>query len=76
MEVWGSNRAGSNGVIMPGLDAWVYSRPCSDDDAGGDVHYVSACATGRVIRALVADVSGHGAGAATRRCHPGQATHP
>lgn len=64
MEVWGSNRAGRNGVIMPGLDAWVYSRPAADDDAGGDIHYVSACATGRVVRALVADVSGHGASVA------------
>ena len=30
-------------------------------DAGGDVYYVSACATGRITRLLVADVSGHGA---------------
>jgi len=64
MEVWGSNRAVTSGVIMPGIDAWVYSRPCADDEAGGDVHYVSACATGRVVRALVADVSGHGSGVA------------
>ena len=60
MEVWGGNRAVDNGVVMPGLDAWVYSRPYSDDEAGGDVHYLSTCATGRITRLLVADVAGHG----------------
>ncbi len=60
MEVWGGNQAVNNGVIMPGLDAWVFSRPYEGDEAGGDIHYVSSCATGRVTRILVADVSGHG----------------
>lgn len=60
LEVWGGNQASDNGVIMPGLDAWVYSRPYEGDDAGGDIHYVSSCATGRITRVLVADVSGHG----------------
>lgn len=60
LEVWGGNQATNNGVVMPGLDAWVFSRPYEDDDAGGDIHYVSSCATGRIIRVLVADVSGHG----------------
>lgn len=61
MEVWGGNAAIDNGVIMPGLDAWVYARPYQQQAAGGDIHYVSSCATGRIIRLLVADVSGHGA---------------
>lgn len=60
MEVWGGNQASDNGVIMPGLDAWVVSRPYEGDDAGGDIHYVSSCNTGRITRILVADVSGHG----------------
>ncbi len=60
MEVWGSNRAVDSGVIMAGLDAWVYSRPWHGDSSGGDVHYVSSCATGRITRLLLADVSGHG----------------
>ncbi len=64
MEVWGGNRAVDSGVIMPGLDAWVYSQPFDQADGGGDVHYVSSCATGRIIRLLVADVSGHGSGVA------------
>jgi serine phosphatase RsbU (regulator of sigma subunit) len=66
MEVWGGNRAIDNGVVMPGLDAWVYSLPFAAAgqgaaDAGGDIHYVTSCATGRITRLIVADVSGHGA---------------
>ncbi len=64
MEVWGGNRAIDNGVMMPGLDAWVYSLPYQSGgptDAGGDIHYVTSCATGRITRLIVADVSGHGA---------------
>jgi serine phosphatase RsbU (regulator of sigma subunit) len=64
MEVWGGNQAVDNGVVMPGLDAWVYSRPYQGEAAGGDIHYVSSCASGRITRLLVADVSGHGAGVA------------
>jgi len=64
MEVWGGNQAVSSGVVMPGLDAWVYSRPYEGDNAGGDIHYVSSCATGNITRLLIADVSGHGSGVA------------
>ncbi|HSU68261.1 MAG TPA: PP2C family protein-serine/threonine phosphatase [Tepidisphaeraceae bacterium] len=60
MEVWGGNRVTDSGVIMPGVDAWIYSQPCAEECEGGDVHYVSTCAAGRVVRMLVADVSGHG----------------
>jgi serine phosphatase RsbU (regulator of sigma subunit) len=38
----------------------VFSRPYKGQAGGGDVHYVSSCATGRILRLLVADVSGHG----------------
>lgn len=61
MEVWGGNGVVDSGVIMAGLDAWIYSRPYGQSESGGDVHYVSSCATGRITRLLVADVSGHGA---------------
>jgi hypothetical protein len=60
LEVWGGNQAVDNGVVMAGLDAWLFSRPYSDQAAGGDIHYVSSCAMGMISRALVADVSGHG----------------
>jgi len=61
MEVWGGNQPVDCGVVMAGLDAWVYSRPYGAADGGGDIHYVSSCASGRITRLLVADVSGHGA---------------
>lgn len=61
MEVWGGYGVSNNGVVMPGLDVWVYSRPYQESAEGGDVHYVSSCGTGRISRLLVADVSGHGA---------------
>src|SRR5687768_6277197 len=62
MEIWGGNQVVDTSVAMPGLDAWVYCHPYGDSaEGGGDVHYVSSCATGRVTRLLVADVSGHGA---------------
>jgi sigma-B regulation protein RsbU (phosphoserine phosphatase) len=60
MEVWGGNQPVENTVHMPGLDAWVFSRPYLHADAGGDVYYASSCATGRIVRLLLADVSGHG----------------
>ena len=61
MEVWGGNQAVDSNVVMAGLDAWVYCKPYRDAEGGGDVYYVSSCATGRINRLLVADVSGHGA---------------
>jgi sigma-B regulation protein RsbU (phosphoserine phosphatase) len=61
MEVWGGNRAVESSVVMAGLDAWVYSKPYGENASeGGDVYYVSSCATGRITRLLVADVAGHG----------------
>ena len=60
MEVWGGNQPFDAGVVMAGLDAGVYGRPYRGVEGGGDVYYVSSCATGRITRLLVADVSGHG----------------
>lgn len=60
MEIWGGNRAAERRVNLPGLDAWVYSQPYQQADGGGDVYYVSNCATGRITRLMLADVSGHG----------------
>ena len=61
MEVRGGSHAADEAFAMPGLDLWVYSLPFDSAAAGGDIHYVSSCATGRIARVLVADVSGHGA---------------
>ncbi|MCP4593424.1 MAG: SpoIIE family protein phosphatase, partial [bacterium] len=47
-------------VSVPGIDAWVYSRPVGGQSSGGDIHYVSTCGGGKIARFAVADVSGHG----------------
>ncbi len=60
MEVWGGSQLTSAGVELGGLDVWVYSKPFGEAQRGGDVYYVSSCATGRISRLLLADVSGHG----------------
>jgi sigma-B regulation protein RsbU (phosphoserine phosphatase) len=60
MEVWGGSQLTSSGVELPGLDVWVYSKPFEEAQRGGDVYYVSSCASGRISRLLLADISGHG----------------
>jgi len=60
MEVWGGSQLTARGVAFGGLDAWVYSKPFGNAPHGGDVYYASSCATGRISRLLLADVSGHG----------------
>lgn len=60
MEIWGGNRAIDDAISTPGVDAWIYSRPHRGEQSGGDVHYVSMCAAGKIARFVVADVSGHG----------------
>jgi phosphoserine phosphatase RsbU/P len=60
MEVWGGSQLTEQGVSLGGLDVWVYSKPFGEAQRGGDVYYVSSCATGRISRLLLADVSGHG----------------
>lgn len=62
MEIWGGNDAMDSGVSVPGLDAWVYARPYAGERAGGDLHYISTCGSGRYSRIAVADVAGHGSG--------------
>jgi sigma-B regulation protein RsbU (phosphoserine phosphatase) len=69
MEVWGGNRSVDSGVIMPGVDAWVFSQPYQNDGAGGDVHYLSTCCGGSVVRMVVADIAGHGTGVAETGTH-------
>jgi phosphoserine phosphatase RsbU/P len=60
MEVWGDSQLTERGIEMGGLDAWVFSKPFGQAQRGGDVYYASSCATGRISRLLLADVSGHG----------------
>lgn len=69
MEVWGGNHAVDTGVIIAGLDAWLYSMPHGGDSGGGDIHYVSSCAAGMITRLLIADVAGHGAAVSEVAAH-------
>ena len=64
MEVWGGNQATERSFSMLGLETWIYSKPYQKATGGGDVYYISSCATGRITRLLVADISGHGAAVA------------
>jgi phosphoserine phosphatase RsbU/P len=65
MEVWGDSQLTARGIEMGGLNAWVYSKPFGQAQRGGDVYYASSCATGRISRLLLADVSGHGTSVAS-----------
>ena len=60
MTVWGGNFSTSQVFDVPGLRIWIHSKAHGGAPSGGDVYYVSSCASGRVTRLLVADVSGHG----------------
>ncbi len=60
MEVWGGSQLAAQAVGFSGLEGWIYSKPYGKAERGGDVYYASSCATGRITRLLLADVSGHG----------------
>jgi phosphoserine phosphatase RsbU/P len=64
MEVWGGSRRFESAVCVPGIDAWVISQPHNGADCGGDLHYISLCAGGKIARFVLADAAGHGSGAA------------
>lgn len=64
MEVWGGNTSTDTFIDRPGLSCRVYSRAFGEGNAGGDVYYLSSCASGRLTRFLLADVCGHGESAA------------
>lgn len=59
-EIWGGNEVAENGVTTAGLDVHVSSQPADDAEGGGDLYFVSSCASGRITRFVLADVSGHG----------------
>jgi len=53
-EAWGGNRAAAVALVVPGLEGGVVSRPWHGAEAGGDVHDVSSCGTGRITRLMLA----------------------
>jgi serine phosphatase RsbU (regulator of sigma subunit) len=60
MEIWGHNGAADYSADTPGLEVVVYSRPFESAERGGDIHYVTLCASGKLTRTILADVAGHG----------------
>ena len=60
MQLWGGNQRSRESISLEGIDAWVYSNPYAGSDHGGDIHYMTSCATGRITRIVIADISGHG----------------
>jgi len=62
-QVRGGTRAAHAQVALPGLEGFLYARPCRSE-VGGDIHYLSACGAGLLARFCLADVVGHGDDAA------------
>jgi serine phosphatase RsbU (regulator of sigma subunit) len=60
MELWGGSRETHTAVAMTGLRGQILSRAYGEGQSGGDVYYFSSCASGRISRVLLADVTGHG----------------
>lgn len=65
MEIWGGNRKIERNFQTSGLNIFVQSQPYQNSETGGgDIYYLTSCASGRISRFLLADVSGHGEDAA------------
>lgn len=60
LQVWGGTEAADQTLAMTGLDGYLYARPHQGAKRGGDVYYLSSCASGRITRVILADVAGHG----------------
>jgi len=61
MEIWGGNLAIEKKFDAPGLKIHVHSAPYRESQSGGgDIYYLTSCASGRITRFLLADISGHG----------------
>ncbi len=59
MEVTGGRLTCDIQYEMPGLTMQVFSRQSEHGMAGGgEVHYISSCASGRITRMLLADICG------------------
>ena len=61
MEILGGNIATDRSFTTAGLEIHVQSSPYKGSESGGgDVYYLTSCASGRITRLLLADISGHG----------------
>ncbi|QDT09752.1 SpoIIE family protein phosphatase [Planctomycetes bacterium K23_9] len=58
-EVVGGRRTYQASYDMPGLSTQIYSRHCDKClDGGGELHFLSSCASGRITRIMLADIVG------------------
>ena len=60
MQVFGGNQTTAQAFNLPGVDLWLDSTAYGGG-RGGDIHYISTCGKGEIVRVMVADVAGHGA---------------
>lgn len=59
MEVTGGRLTYDVQYEMPGLTMQIFSRQSDHGvNGGGEVHYISSCASGRITRMLLADICG------------------
>lgn len=59
MEVTGGRLSHDVQYEMPGLSMQIFSRQSEHGmNGGGEVHYMSSCASGRITRMLLADICG------------------
>ncbi|MGB7348032.1 MAG: SpoIIE family protein phosphatase [Pirellulaceae bacterium] len=59
LEVTGGRRTYQAAYDMPGLSTYIYSRHCDNCmNGGGEVHFLSSCASGRITRIMLADIVG------------------
>lgn len=57
LEVSGGRLTYNANYSMPGLAMQIYSRQANHClEGGGEVHYVSSCASGRITRMMIADI--------------------
>lgn len=61
MEIQGGSGSADYYFSRPGLDIWLTSHSQACTKAGGnDLYLVSSCASGRITRALLADICSYG----------------
>ena len=59
LEVSGGRLTYQANHEMPGLAMQIYSQRCDRClQGGGEIHYVSSCASGRITRVMLADICG------------------
>jgi sigma-B regulation protein RsbU (phosphoserine phosphatase) len=58
-QIWGGIRNEDQDVCSEGITASLHSSSC-DGGKGGDIYYLSVCASDMLTRIAIADVVGHG----------------